>query len=101
MRFVVPRTHPSLPGHFPGHPVVPGVVLLELICAAIQTATPAKLRPTTIENAKFLNPLPPDEEAELCVQVEDCDSHTQRARFQALRNGETIVSGALTLALDA
>ena len=31
---VVPGDHPALPGHFPGHPIVPGVVLLELVEAS-------------------------------------------------------------------
>ena len=38
MRFTVPHDHPSLPGHFPGRPVVPGVVLLDRVLAAIEAA---------------------------------------------------------------
>jgi 3-hydroxymyristoyl/3-hydroxydecanoyl-(acyl carrier protein) dehydratase len=37
MRFSIPSDHPSLPGHFPGRPVVPGVVLLDRVVAAIES----------------------------------------------------------------
>jgi 3-hydroxymyristoyl/3-hydroxydecanoyl-(acyl carrier protein) dehydratase len=32
--FTIGPDHPALPGHFPGRPVVPGVVLLDHIIAA-------------------------------------------------------------------
>ena len=37
MQFVIAADHPSLPGHFPGQPVVPGVVVLERVLEAIES----------------------------------------------------------------
>ena len=34
-------SHPSLPGHFPGQPVVPGVVILDAVQQAIEAAVGA------------------------------------------------------------
>jgi 3-hydroxyacyl-[acyl-carrier-protein] dehydratase len=35
IRRAIPADHPSLAGHFPGAPVVPGVVILDEIAAAL------------------------------------------------------------------
>jgi len=65
--FVVPATHPCLPGHFPGRPVVPGVVLLD---RAIEAARAAGLLDdpaagARIPAAKFLRPVLPEERVTL------------------------------------
>lgn len=52
--------HPSLPGHFPGAPLVPGVVILDEVVAALD-----KWRHDSqlngIRRVKFLAPLKPDQ----------------------------------------
>ena len=52
--------HPSLPGHFPGNPIVPGVVLLDEVVTAIASWRPGFV-PAGFPAVKFLSPLRPDE----------------------------------------
>jgi 3-hydroxyacyl-[acyl-carrier-protein] dehydratase len=60
---LVSLDHPAIPGHFPGNPVVPGVLILnELIEAASRWLGP-DVRIRRLRQAKFLTPLRPGEEA--------------------------------------
>src|SRR5436853_4815855 len=54
----IPADHPSLPGHFPGAPIVPAVVVLDEIAAAVAKWLP-EMEITGIPLAKFLSPLRP------------------------------------------
>ena len=82
--------HPSLPGHFPGEPVVPGVVLLDRVAAAIERDGGALRR---IHSVKFLAPLLPRQDAELSLAREGV-----RVRFRIERDGRPILSGEAELA---
>jgi 3-hydroxymyristoyl/3-hydroxydecanoyl-(acyl carrier protein) dehydratase len=87
----ISAAHPSLPGHFPGNPVVPGVVLLDHVAAAIERAGGGHL--ARIAAVKFLAPLRPDEDAELRVVGDG-----SRVRFRIDRAGVTILNGEGELA---
>jgi 3-hydroxyacyl-[acyl-carrier-protein] dehydratase len=60
VRRVVRADHPTLPGHFPGAPIVPGVVILdEVLEALIEWRERSQL--TGIRTVKFLAPLRPEQ----------------------------------------
>jgi 3-hydroxymyristoyl/3-hydroxydecanoyl-(acyl carrier protein) dehydratase len=65
-RFSLPAGHPCLPGHFPGRPVVPGVVLLDRVLEAARGAGLG--RPARLPSAKFLRPVGPEEEVVLTLR---------------------------------
>lgn len=60
MQLVIGSDHPSLPGHFPGNPIVPGATILGSIIGEIGRIEPS-LRVIGIGRAKFLTPLRPDQ----------------------------------------
>lgn len=83
----IDATHPSLPGHFPGNPVVPGVVLLQRVAAAL-----SQWRGTRIAglDVKFLAPLLPNQNATIELRE---DVH--RVRFAVIRDDVVLARGIL------
>lgn len=81
----IPFAHPALPGHFPGHPIVPGVVLLDRIAAAIERDGGRLAR---IGVVKFLSPLQPEQDAELRIARDG-----SRVSFRIDRDGAPILRG--------
>lgn len=112
--FMVAADHPSLPGHFPGRPVVPGVVVLDRVMAAAEALlgeVPAGLR---MPQVKFVRPLLPDEPAWLRLEPARGADGGLRVKFRVAlrsrddgvrdagmrderRDGETIATGELVL----
>ena len=87
--------HPSLAGHFPGRPVVPGVVILDLVGAHAHALLGADRRLSRIPQVKFLAPLLPGETASIEL---DADASQGRVRFRVLRAGALLASGDLMFA---
>ncbi|PZO63559.1 MAG: hypothetical protein DI635_08110 [Pseudoxanthomonas suwonensis] len=95
MRFTIPADHPSLPGHFPGHPVVPGVVLLDRVLQAIEQQH-GGLPTLQLPQVKFVQPLLPGQTAEVAL-----DGASPRWRFQVLREGQLLARGEIAIAMAA
>lgn len=88
--FRIHADHPSLPGHFPGNPVVPGVVLLDQVALVLQQQG---RRLTGLSQVKFVSPLLPEQEARL-----ELDLAPERLRFRVWRDDALIASGEATIA---
>ena len=91
--FTIKPDHPALPGHFPGNPVVPGVVVLEHLLAALAAIHPG-LTCTGVRRMKFLRPLRPGE----TVSVRFGEARDDGITVKAEAAGEPLVDGRLTLA---
>jgi 3-hydroxymyristoyl/3-hydroxydecanoyl-(acyl carrier protein) dehydratase len=91
-RFVIPQDHPSLPGHFPGRPIMPGVVVLDCAMAVLLRDRPAA-RLAGFDEVKFVAPVSPG--AEVCVACDD--SATDRLTFTCAVDGQTVLRGRARL----
>lgn len=61
--------HPAFAGHFPGHPIVPGVVLLDEALQALAAAQQLSPRAWQVGVAKFLVPVRPGEPLDLSFRT--------------------------------
>ena len=97
MEFVIGHSHPCLPGHFPGSPLVPGVVVLDHVLAAIE-AGHGPLGPLRLPLVKFVGPLLPGQEARV-----ELEGGAPRWRFRVLHDDAAhaerlVASGEVALA---
>lgn len=86
--------HPSLPGHFPGTPIVPGVVILDEILAVLNECC-AGARLTGIPAVKFLAPLKPDQKFTIRLSAEHAGDEIA---FSCTSAGRVITEGRLQIA---
>lgn len=80
--------HPAFAGHFPGRPIVPGVVLLDL--AQLAFAAAGGRRVCGLAQAKFLSPVSPGETVWLDWEAD--------GRFALRTPDRQVASGRFTLA---
>lgn len=100
--FSIAADHPSLPGHFPGQPVVPGVLVLDRVLAAAEALlgeTPPTLH---MPQVKFVRPLLPEQPARLRLEPALAVDGGLRLKFRvslsgtdAAAPGDTIATGEL------
>ena len=90
---------PHFAGHFPGHPVMPGVLILEALAQAGGLLVKASLSQDTsdkvtylmaIDNARFRRPVVPGDLLELHVEVVKQKGAIWKTRGQAKVDGEVV-----------
>lgn len=63
------KGHRIFEGHFPGHPVVPGVCMMQTVREILEVATSQALTIATGDNVKFLSIINPEQTAEVEVNI--------------------------------
>jgi 3-hydroxymyristoyl/3-hydroxydecanoyl-(acyl carrier protein) dehydratase len=87
----IAKNHPAYAGHFPGHPLLPGVVLLAEALAAIEASVPPPAKGWMIESAKFLIPVEPGTPLTLSHEAGD----TGAVRFEIRSAAGVVASGVV------
>jgi len=90
-RWRVPVDLPPFAGHFPGRPVVPGVVLLDRVLQMVQGDADLAAVAWQIDRVKFLLPCGPDDE--LCFELRE--GVRGGFTFSVLRDGQEVAVGVL------
>ena len=83
---VIARDHPACDGHFPGHPILPAVVLLAEAFAALGVSAQRH----SLSQAKFLRPVAPGTPLTLAHEAQ---AHGLRLEIRAA--GELVASAVL------
>lgn len=88
--FSIPQSHPSLTGHFPGNPIVPGVVILDEVVESLR-AWQVDIKITGFMVVKFLQPLLPEQK--IIIHIEQAGE--TKFRFSCEKAGERLVQGEI------
>lgn len=89
--WTVPPDHPAFAGHFPGTPILPGVVLLDVALQIIAKTSGIALDLCEISAVKFLSPVSPGDE----LLIQHSVSVSGTIRFDILAGMRKIASGSI------
>lgn len=91
-RWTVPHDHPAFAGHFPGRPIVPGVVLLDRAVQAVEQASGR--RAVGVGSVKFLSAVGPGATLEFSWAATAAGA----LRIDIASGGAAVATGTLTMA---
>jgi 3-hydroxymyristoyl/3-hydroxydecanoyl-(acyl carrier protein) dehydratase len=83
-------------GHFPGMPLVPGIMQIEMARYAVESHTGRQFRISLITRAKFARPVVPDEIIDMQAALSR-EEGTLKVRAQSRVDGELAASVSMVL----
>ena len=89
--WTVPLDHPAFAGHFPGTPILPGVVLLDTALQAIAAASGIALDRCEINSVKFLSPAKPGD----ALEIQHVIASSGTIRFDIVAGTRKIATGSI------
>jgi len=92
--WTVPADHPAFAGHFPGRPILPGVVVLDRALALAAAEFALDLATLRLASAKFLSPVLPGETLAFSLQ-RTAGGGVPGLRFAVRCGDRPVASGAL------
>jgi 3-hydroxyacyl-[acyl-carrier-protein] dehydratase len=84
------RDHPIYKGHFPGNPVTPGVIQMEIVKELLSQHMKKEMKLRAMANCKFLAILNPDlnSQVEVKMSLSDLEDGGMRVSAQFMSNDQ-------------
>lgn len=92
-------SHPVYRGHFPGHPVLPGVCTLQIVKRCLASGTGRAVRFTAIRECKFLGMIVPaaDTLLDIDIRLGDNDDGTKKVTCTVTDDDKTVLKLKATI----
>jgi len=97
--FRFPPNTPMFAGHFPGHPLLPGIVQLEMARLSAESVLNRPLAVRAVSKAKFLRPILPEQLVRLTLKLLD-QGGTIQVRATLMVEGQRVGEAILLLCSD-
>jgi 3-hydroxyacyl-[acyl-carrier-protein] dehydratase len=88
----VPADHLSFAGHFPGQPILPGVLLLERVLALAQQQLAIRLEECLLINVKFLAPVNPGDRLRVDLSQTGANQYSFAVHVVQATNSEAVMA---------
>jgi len=95
----VPLSGPCFEGHFPGNPILPGVLQIEIVRAAVSAHLGVRAEVVAIDSMRLRAPVRPGDA--LRVDLEIPDAHGPVARVRVDSGAREPLAVAFRLSLDS
>lgn len=91
MDWTVPLDHPAFAGHFIDMPILPGVVLLDMVTQIMAEANQLNAAHYQINSVKFLSPVKPGD----VLRIEQSLSIKGAINFNILTSNRKVATGSI------
>lgn len=99
VRLPVDRAAAQMAGHYPGFPILPGVLMVDCVRQAAGFAGGGELRLRSVDRARFSHPLLPGDEFELSLLVAPGEDGRVAVRARGTR-GDGLTAAELSVTLE-
>ena len=95
------RQHqPTFSGHFPGKPILPGVLIIAHLKATLSEHLDKPLRLSFVKRQKFIAPVEPDLDLTISINQIAQDNDEIHVSYQATANQQRVAKGSIVFVED-